>query len=273
MIKLLNKKDFNFEVSREVLKNSSGKDTGHDCIFRSDNGSNLGVVSRDYKLLKHEYAINSVLEQFDKKNIGVENVKSEITRNGARGFFTFNIPTESYNLAPMRKVGDIISPGFIISNSYDRSIRFGLQSFVYRLVCKNGMMAKDIIHNEKKRHIRTLQESEVTVKFINATENMKKEYFPAIKDFTQKEMKSTNFQKEINLLPGWLQEESLSQLEEQNFISIIEEGKEKDVEIIKEFTIWDFLNTLTYSLTHSDKSSPENRIALGREVSERLLIF
>jgi len=269
MIKLLNKKDFNFEVRRNKLLTPSKKDTGYDTIWKEETGESMGVVSREYKLITHQRAIDSVLEQFDKQDIEVENVKNEITRNGARGFFTFNIPSESYDLEP--RVNDLISPGFIISNSYDRGLRFGLQSFIYRLVCKNGLMAKDEVYTDKKRHINSLQEDQMTKKFIQAIEKMKEKHFPELEKFTQRIIKTNDFQKEINLLPGWLQKESLDQLEEKELIEVTEEGKERNVEIVEEFTIWEFLNTLTYSLTHSDKSTPENKLLLGKQISNRLL--
>jgi len=42
-----------FSVKREKLYRKDGTDTRYDALYRKDDGSQLSVVSRDYKLITH----------------------------------------------------------------------------------------------------------------------------------------------------------------------------------------------------------------------------
>ena len=75
------KLSYDFPIVRENLPNSVGKDTGFDAIYRKDSGVNLGVVSKEYKLITHKDAINSVVRELEKRKFPPVKLISESTTN------------------------------------------------------------------------------------------------------------------------------------------------------------------------------------------------
>lgn len=147
---------FDFPVERETLKNRMGKDTGFDNIFNAQNGNSPGVVSRDYNLITHKQAVLDVLEDFDKAGLPkVEPTRIETSAAGSHLFATFRFITEfDLGLKAIEKpnVGDLLSPGFQIINSYDRSYKYSLNATMLRLVCTNGMTVNELLFGQSQRH-------------------------------------------------------------------------------------------------------------------------
>src|SRR4030043_391227 len=150
---------FDFSVKRESLINPMGKDTGFDTIYRSDNGTNLGVVSREYQLISHKEAVTTILGEFSRKKVPIEPISIEVSDHGAKLFASYRVKRESdvgIAVKSDKKVGDLVSPGFMIVNSYDRSFRFSLKAFVHRLICSNGAMVSEEMFSRAKRHTQYL---------------------------------------------------------------------------------------------------------------------
>ena len=165
------RKVFDFPVKREPIVNSMRKDTGFDNIFRTDSGGNLGVVSRDYKMVSHKVAIMDVLRSFEENGLPqVEPVRIAASAQGGRLFAEFKFLDENYDLGIKttedRKVGDILAPGFKIFNSYDRSLKYSLSAFFLRLECTNGMTTTENLFHDSQRHIPKLEIGKMVDGFI-----------------------------------------------------------------------------------------------------------
>ena len=127
-------KAFNFPVEREESLNSQGFDTGFDNVFNASTGVNLGVVSREYKLVTHKEAIFNVVDTFKKNGLpGIEPVNVRMSGGGARMYAEFRFKQEmELGIHSMEdpKVGDVIAPGFKITNSYDRSVKYEISAYI-----------------------------------------------------------------------------------------------------------------------------------------------
>ena len=266
------RKAVGFKVTRKELPNARGVDTGFDAIFRNDNGANLGVVSREYQMVEHQQALENVLNVFEKKKLPkVTPTDIQITDGGSKMFASFVLNKKSdIGVATKgnRNVGDIISPGFKIVNSYDRTIRLSLLSYVIRLICTNGVTANEELFTEKRRHTKNLDLDYMIEQFMNSFERFDDVVVPRIAEMAQAKVNPVILEKELNLIPGWIQDESLTYLEEGGWIKFSEKEGESEIEMVKAMTRWDLLNSFTYVTTHS-QTNPQRALEATREISER----
>lgn len=265
-----------FSVDREELINAKGIDTGYDTIYKRKGGATLGVVSRDYHMITHRQAITQVMDILEKKKLPkIKPLRLQTTHDGSRMYAEFilnrksdlGIPTVSNT-----KVGDMISPGFMITNSYDRSLRFGTESFIYRLVCSNGMVVQDKLFSERKRHTKALNLDSMIEKFVESFENFDKQIVPQVASLTTQILKPEDLQEELNIVPSWIQGEAIEYLEKGKWIGLetTDSGIE-ELQVIKDITRWDLLNAFTYVMSHSITQNPKTAMELNRKISERFL--
>ena len=255
MKKLL--EEVSFPITREKLINKAGKDTEMDAVYRNDSGINLGVVSRKYNLIPHGPLIDGVLEQIEEAKLPVVNPSKYWTsKNGARMFASFTF-REEYEILK----GDAISPGFMIINSYDRSLRLGVESFIERLVCSNGLFARDMLFTTKRKHTKNLNLWRMTSELIESFPNFKEAVVPKLQKLSQTPIAKKEIIENLNELPGWMQKETLDYLQEKELITQTATGKETEIALVKEISVWDFLNSLTFVSTHSEHAV-EQRMSL-----------
>lgn len=265
---------YDFPVQREALVNAAGKETGYDSIYRIDTGMNLGVVSQDYNLVTHKEAVDQVLEALAKKRFPkVEFVSEQTTHNGAHMFATFKVnrkfdigqAVKSQNL----KVGDYISPGFSVVNSYDRMIKYSMELFVYRLACLNGMIISEELFHYSKRHTNSLDIGAMVEKLEAAYESFESKIVPQIAGLGDALVTPPSLERELNLVPGWVQDESMEYLEKADFIRFLEEEDGPTIEMHSMMSRWDLMNAFTYVLTHSESATPERKLEINQEISDR----
>jgi hypothetical protein len=264
-----------FGVEREELSNAKGIDTGFDTIYKRRDGQSLGVVSRDYQMITHEQAITQVMEILEKKKLPkIKPVRVQTTHGGSRMFAQFMLNRKSDLGIPTisnTKVGDMIAPGFMITNSYDRSLRFGTESYIYRLICSNGMVARDQLFSSRKRHTKSLDLDQMVETFVESFENFDKQIVPQVSALTTQILTADDFQDELNKVPSWIQGEAIDYLEKGNWIKLETTDAGTELEMIKNITKWDLLNAFTYVMSHSATQNPKIALELNRKISERFL--
>ena len=155
----------------------------------------------------------------------------------------------------------------MITNSYDRTIKFTLETFVFRLVCLNGMIAKEELFKQSQIHRRKLNIVETVERFIETLERFDDTIIPQLASMTERDVTPGRLEKELNLVPGWVQNETIEYLEKGGWIRL-EESK-KEIELVKKMTLWELLNGFTFVLSHSGSVSPETRLETTRLISER----
>ncbi|KKM28098.1 hypothetical protein LCGC14_1568170 [marine sediment metagenome] len=265
------RKVFDFPVKREKLLNPQQHDTGYDAIYRTDSGANLGVVGRGYKLIPHRIAILDVLRQFEENGLPkVEPVRIAASAMGSRLFAEFKF-AEKFDLGIAStedpKVGDLISPGFKIINSYDRSIEYSLSAFLLRLTCTNGMTVTEQLFFDSQRHVAKLEINKMVDSFVEKYGDMRDIVVPAIRNLSDKEVTPSYFENQLNGLPAWFRTEAISYMSDHNLVAM-EDGEDgPELVMMKKISNWDFYNSLTYVLSHSDEISEERRNSLGETVS------
>ena len=139
-----------FSVKRERLYRKDGNDTRYDALYRRDDGSQLSVVSRDYKLITHRQVVDFVHHALRDYGITYKVQKSEVASNGAKMFHHIRLPDYKFNAAGDGRGNntaldgtakkDLFIPTLIVRNSYDKSSSCDIDYGGYRMVCSNGMV-------------------------------------------------------------------------------------------------------------------------------------
>ncbi len=210
-------KAFNFPVEREESLNSQGFDTGFDNVFNASTGVNLGVVSREYKLVTHKEAIFNVVDTFKKNGLpGIEPVNVRMSGGGARMYAEFRFKQEmklGIHAIEDPKVGDVIAPGFKITNSYDRSIKYEISAYILRLICTNGATVNDMLYSERKRHSKNLDIQQMVERFMEKFANFDRKVLPQVVALSRQQVNPVVLQEHLNEVPGFMQDEALDYLE------------------------------------------------------------
>ena len=266
-------KTFNFKVEREESLNSQGFDTGFDNVFNASTGVNLGVVSREYKLVTHKEAIFNVVDTFKKNGLpGIEPVNVRMSGGGARMYAEFRFKQEmklGIHAIEDPKVGDVIAPGFKITNSYDRSVKYEISAYILRLICTNGATVNDMLYSERKRHSKNLDIQSMVERFMEKFANFDRKVLPQVVALSRQSVNPVVLQEHLNDVPGFMQDEALDYLEHHKFVKFHDNDGAVELEMTKKMSSWDLLNTFTNTLSHNKVITEERRNDLSRQISEK----
>lgn len=105
-------------------------------IVRTDTMKLLSVVGEDYQLVKNEDVFSELYKILPSGN-KVEVKNAWTTNNGGRSYLELFMG----NGGEIKSVGQPVGNRLIVTNSYDRSRKFGLQAGLCVLACTNGMIS------------------------------------------------------------------------------------------------------------------------------------
>jgi len=150
----------NFPVEEKALRTSDGINvTEAKAIVRTDTNGVLGIVGKDYKLIKHADVLHT-LESHIPTELNLSRV--ELCKNGAILFAHYDTP----KLKPIEvKVGDIVSFGVEIFNSYNGMLKVGFMIVANRLKCTNGMIVPESLAVISQKHTGELDAEDIEEKF------------------------------------------------------------------------------------------------------------
>jgi hypothetical protein len=139
-----------FSVKREKLFRKDKTDTRYDALYRKDDGSQLSVVSRDYKLITHRQVVDFVHHTLQELDIKYRTSKSEVASNGAKMFHVIKFPDYKFNEAgngrgnstalDVKNNRDDYIPTVTVKNSYDKTTGCDIDYGGYRIACSNGLV-------------------------------------------------------------------------------------------------------------------------------------
>jgi len=110
-----------------------------------------------------------------------------------------------------------------------------------------------------RRHIYREGVSEMVTDFVEKFSGLEEIIIPAVRKLADKEVTPSYLENQLNSLPAWFRTEAISYLGDNNLVGL-EEGEEgAELVMMKRMSEWDFYNSLTYVLSHSDEVSEENR--------------
>lgn len=149
-------KKYDFPVTREKLERSDGVDTGYDTLYRPDTGSNLGVVSRKYQMVKHADAMEMVFGILDRMKLEHSEPRVKLSGQGKRMYSSIPFPDMRFN--PTEGLEDFngkedFDPVMRVHNSYDGSLKFSFLYGVEKLICTNGATVFKAAQSISLRHV------------------------------------------------------------------------------------------------------------------------
>jgi len=110
----------------------------------------FSIVSSDYKLLRHEAAIEEIEKAIGAtQNLGGYDVSTAFFNDGGRMLREYVF----HDHPILIQRGDLIKPKLQLFNSYDLTWSFTVILGAYRLVCTNGLVVGEKLFHLKKRHV------------------------------------------------------------------------------------------------------------------------
>jgi hypothetical protein len=132
-------------------KNIEHKAEGYRAVIDKNTGKLFSVVSKHYRLIRHEEAIEEVEKAIgNHRNLGRSYIAStEFYNDGARMRRTYRFPNITVKIAQ----NDVVDLELHLFNSYDKIWPFIVILGGYRLVCSNGLVVGETYYNYRRRHV------------------------------------------------------------------------------------------------------------------------
>ena len=119
-------------------------------IVDSDTGKVFSIVSNDYKLIRHEEAIERIEQVIcEVPDLDEYKTYTRFYNDGGRMRRTYRFPKTSVEI----EKGDRINPELHLFNSYDVTWPFIVTLGAFRLVCENGLVVFEKFFIIRKRHV------------------------------------------------------------------------------------------------------------------------
>lgn len=207
----------------------NGKDTGYRAVVQRDELKS--IVGKAYSVVPHEWVKETTENVF--KELGLSLVGEQTYKTT---LYLYYIAKRTTVRMPGSRE-EVLCPGIVVVNSLDGSTTFSGRAFVWRQVCENGAMAREMVALWKRRHVgdpisRAVEEISIVARGVLHRANEMIEYYKAL----AARKLNLEIAKEIasgiprKYLPEYLRE-------------VIE---------VPSLTLWDVYNDLTASIWHSD---------------------
>lgn len=221
----------------------------------------LGLVSKSYKLVSNREVFMPIYDELCTK-YGEANIQAKVFNiDDVKHYATFEVLDRPLVV----QKGDLLNPAVSITNSYDGSLRFGVNIGIHRLICANGLKAFEQHISYTKRHTQGLE-----IPFDLVHDNIDK--FPSFREHIQR------------LTDRQLSHKEILELEEavkgntdfpKRFFSdvpllIHKESERLDVPI----SAWQVYNGYNHVLSHAPlKMPPEQRAKIDLQVLQQVELF
>jgi len=119
-------------------------------IVDSNTDKLFSIVSNDYKLIRHEEAIERIEKAlYEVPDLGEYETYTRFYNEGGRMRRTYRFPKRSVEIQER----DIVNPELHLFNSYDVTWPFIILLGAFRLICTNGLVVGEKFLYLNKRHI------------------------------------------------------------------------------------------------------------------------
>jgi hypothetical protein len=143
--------NWNYEVEQVALLVKRGakfEPSGFYGNMRKDNGVVLGTTTDQYAIIQNKKIMDAARKALAKVGLTTAHERITVAGGGARLFVDYEFRQKTMAKA----VGDAFGYRLRIKNSFDRTIRFGVDLAFMRLVCTNGMETLEREFTVDKKH-------------------------------------------------------------------------------------------------------------------------
>ena len=234
----------------------------HKAIVNPETGKVFSIVSKDYKLIRHEDAVMRVNNVIDENSdLGKYKASTKFYNSGARMRMKYCFYEIEVDIA----AGDPVNPELQLFNSYDTSWPFIVLLGAFRMVCSNGLVIGKKFLHLRKRHVYDFDQIDLENQISTALKR---------------------FHRQTNQWRKWA-DRSLTEREHEKILKGMKFGKGTIEEIEDQtaqeaqgfndngfpiISLWVFVNVLTWYITHRAVSL-NHRIEMERRLRSALRGF
>jgi len=198
------------------------------------------IVSRDYKLIRHEDAVQRIERIIDKNlELGKYKTATEFYNDGARMRVIYSFYKRSIEI----KKGNAVNPELHLFNSYDTTWPFVVLIGAFRFVCANGLVVGEKYLHLRKRHVYHFDDMDFKEQ-VSATLKRFKLQTNQWKKWTDCQLTENTYEKAIKALK--FGKKAMALVEEH----MVRETKDYTEDGFPIMNLWIFYNVLTWYISH-----------------------
>lgn len=231
-------------------------------IVNPEIGKVYSIVSKDYKLLRHEEAVLQIENIIDENSeLGKYRTNTEFYNDGGRMCRTYRFYKRSVEI----KKGDTVNPELHLFNSYDVTWPFIVLIGAFRFACGNGLVIGKKYLHLRKRHVYQFDQLDIKEQVSTALKRFK---LQAIQWQKWAELRLTEkiYAKVMNAMK--FGKKTIVKIEERTAQQA--EGFAKNGFPIMD--LWMFYNILTWYITHY-AASLNHRVEMERRLRSAMRYF
>ena len=224
-------------------------------IVNPDTGKLFSVVSKDYKIIRHEEAIDQVEKAINETpDLGKYEIETEFYNDGGRMRQKYVFPDISVEIED----GDAVNPELQLFNSYDVTWPFILILGAFRIICTNGLIVGEKYLDIRKRHVFHFDQIDLKKQVSTALNRFNLQTAEWTKWACQQLTEEAHTQVMEAMKFGKKAKEEVAE-------RIDREAKDFDDNDFPIMTLWIFFNILTWFITHRTVSL-NHRVEMERRL-------
>jgi len=217
----------------------------HKAIVDRDTGKLFSIVSKDYKLIRHEQAIDeleNILYGGD-EDLGPPSVSTGFFNDGGRMCRKYGFKKVTVEIGQ----GDKVHPELLLYNSYDLTWPLIVLLGAFRYVCTNGLVVGKKFHQFRRRHVLELERMDFREQVKTALERFEKQ----VKTWQKWDTRPLSLETFGAIMKAmkW-GKKATEEIEER----VYQEGDDYDNQGFPIISLWIFFNILTWYITHETVS-------------------
>ena len=209
-------------------------------IVNFDTGKLFSIVSNDYRLIRHEEAIEQIEKAiFDVPGLGRYETFTEFYNDMGRMRRTYRFPEISVEISSR----DTVNLEIHLFNSYDTVWMFIVLLGAFRLICKNGLVVGKKFLHLRKRHVYELEQINVQKEVSTALTRFKLQTKQWGK-WADRQLTEKTYKKVIKTMK--FGKKAMDEIEDR----IYQDAEGFSNNGVPIMSVWLFFNTLTWYITH-----------------------
>ena len=209
-------------------------------IVNPETGKVFSIVSKGYKLIRHEEAVFLIERVLNKSSpLGRYDLRTEFYNDGGRMLRTYRFFDKKVEI----QKGDTVSPELHLFNSYDSSWPFTVTLGGFRFVCANGLVVGKLFLYLRKRHVYDFNQIDIEDEVVSAFDrfNLQTKQWS---NWSERKLTENEF---IKTLKGMkFGQEATNQIRQK----VESEAKGYLNDGFPSLSTWTFYNVLTWYITH-----------------------
>ena len=204
----------------------------------------VSIVSRNFAVIPNQLILNMVADV--SKDLNLSTLQIKYTKNG----YAMRIDLLSERKQPI-EVNDLVQFGVSIRNSIDGSTALGVDGFTYRLACRNGATARlqNVTFNAK--HVGNVD------RLLDAFREALRTALEYCHQLAELYRKATRIKVTKEIAERLVELNLPMMYYKYTPIRLNVDGREEvEVDVVREDTLWNTFNSITYVITHKSRANP-----------------